>query len=244
MLRIQKEINNLKSYLNRTVNNKISKEIKINSALKFQKNNKDLLNKNIQNSINNIKESFWDLSDNVPKDKENIEILNRIYELIKELNHKDIEKNIDSIIEIEDEINKIKTIPDIKINLNLENVSGEIRNEILTDFNEAQKSFINGNYRSSIILCGRVLEICLHRKYFELTDIDILEKNPGIGLGTLIAKLQEKNIKFDPGVTQQIHLINQTRIHSVHIKKETFYPTRAQSQAILLLTQDILEKLF
>ena len=84
------------------------------------------------------------------------------------------------------------------------------------------------------------------RKLRKLTDRfeDILEKNPGIGLGTLIAKLQEKNIKFDPGVTQQIHLINQTRIHSVHIKKETFYPTKAQTQAILLLTQDILEKLF
>ncbi len=244
MLRIQKEINNLKSYLNRTVNNKISKEIKINSALKFQKNNKDLLNKNIQDSINNIRESFWDLSDNAPKDKENIEILNRIYELIRELSYKDIEKNINSIIEIEDEINKIKTIPDIKINLNLEDVPEEIRNEILTDFNEAQKSFISSNYRSSIILCGRVLEICLHRKYFELTDMGILEKKPGIDLGTLIAKLQEKNIKFDPGVTQQIHLINQTRIHSVHIKKEPFYPTRAQAQAIMLLTQDILEKLF
>jgi len=32
-------------------------------------------------------------------------------------------------------------------------------------------------------------------------------------LGKIIAKLDELNIKFDPGLTQQIHLINQARIY-------------------------------
>ena len=71
-----------------------------------------------------------------------------------------------------------------------------------------------------------------------------MEKSPGIGLGKMIAKLTEKDIKFDPGLTQQIHLINQIRISSVHKQKDVFYPTKQQTQATILYTIDILEKLF
>lgn len=240
---MQKEINILKNHLNKT-NKKSSKEIRINKAIKFNKNDQELLNNNIKNSITAIKNSFWLLTEGIQKNEENIKSLSRIYEQLKNLNQNNIEKIIDSIIEIEDELKRLKITQDFKIDINAKNIPLEIKEEIIIDFLEAQKSYSNGSYRSSIILCGRTLELALHRKYFELTNIDILEKNPGIGLGTLIAKLQEKNVKFDPGITQQIHLINQTRIHSVHIKKETFYPNKTQAQAIMLLTQDILEKLF
>ena len=57
-------------------------------------------------------------------------------------------------------------------------------------------------------------------------------------------KLSEKGMRFDPGVTQQIHLINQVRISSVHKKQDTFYPTSNQSQAMILFTIDTLQKLF
>ena len=94
------------------------------------------------------------------------------------------------------------------------------------------------------MLCGRLLEIALHRKYYEITGQDILEKNPGIGLGKIIAKLAEKDIKFEPGLTQQIHLINQLRVSSVHKQKDAFYPTKQQTHAMILYTLDVLEKLF
>ena len=84
----------------------------------------------------------------------------------------------------------------------------------------------------------------MHRKYFETTGKDILEKNPGIGLGNLIGKLSEKNVKFDPGLTHQIHLINQVRIFSVHKKKEAFYPNKDQANAMVLYTLDVLWKMF
>ena len=89
-----------------------------------------------------------------------------------------------------------------------------------------------------------MLEIALHRKYYELTKNDLLEKSPGIGLGNIIAKLKEKNITLDPALTNQIHLINQIRIFSVRKKKEAFYPSKQQTQATILYTLDILEKLF
>ncbi len=88
------------------------------------------------------------------------------------------------------------------------------------------------------------METALHRKYFDATGQDILEKNPGIGLGNLIAKLAEKGVQLDPGLTQQIHLINNIRVFSVHKKQRTFYPTKIQVEAIILYTLDALEKMF
>lgn len=124
------------------------------------------------------------------------------------------------------------------------NVPEEIRAELTADLKELQQCFQNDCLRSSIILCGRMLETALHRKYFDITQFDILEKNPGIGLGTLIAKLKEKGCELDPGLTQQIHLINQVRIFSVHKKQEAFTPSNPQTQAIILYTMDTLQKLF
>ncbi|MGM5487946.1 MAG: hypothetical protein ACQESG_03280 [Nanobdellota archaeon] len=120
----------------------------------------------------------------------------------------------------------------------------DIRDEVTMDIKELHKCFSSGCYRSVVVLCGRIIEVALHRKYFEVTGQDILEKNPGIGLGKLIAKLSEKNVAFDPGLTQQIHLINQVRVFSVHKKQEPFYPTESQSRAIMLFTLDVLEKMY
>lgn len=120
----------------------------------------------------------------------------------------------------------------------------DIMSEIVADIKELNSCFSAGCYRSCAIICGRILETALHRKYYEVTGFDILEKNPGIGLGKLVAKLSEKNVGLDPGLTQQIHLINQVRIFSVHKKQDAFYPTKMQAQAIVLYTIDILDKIF
>jgi len=63
-------------------------------------------------------------------------------------------------------------------------------------------------------------------------------------LGKIIAKLSEANVVLDPGLTQQIHLINQIRVFSVHKKKEIFKPSREQAEAMVLYTKDVLRKLF
>lgn len=123
-------------------------------------------------------------------------------------------------------------------------VPEEIADDVTADLEELEKGYAAGCYRSCIILCGRLLEHGLHRIYFEATGVDILEKNPGIGLGTLIAKLAEQNFQFEPGMSQQIHLINQIRIYSVHKKHNAFYPSKEQTHATILYTLDALNKLF
>jgi len=120
----------------------------------------------------------------------------------------------------------------------------EIKTHIMADINELEKCYNLGCYRSAIILCGRLLETALHRKYFEVTGNDALEKNPGIGLGKLVAKLNEQNVTFDPGLMNQVHLINQMRISSVHVKKDLYKPNQNQTQAAILYTLDVLHKMF
>ena len=65
-----------------------------------------------------------------------------------------------------------------------------------------------------------------------------------VGLGTLIAKLKDKGHEFDPGLANQIHLINQIRIHCVHKKTSILNPSKNQTKAIILYTVDVLNKFF
>jgi len=155
-------------------------------------------------------------------------------------------KNINSNIinELSDLSKSIKYIEKketIKIPLS---IPTEIYSEIEMDVNELNKCYTSACYRSCVIICGRIMEVALHRKYFEVTGNDLLEKSPGIGLGNLIAKMKDRNIEFDPGITQQIHLVNQVRIFSVHKKQQPFYPTKQQTYAMILYTMDIIGKIF
>lgn len=120
----------------------------------------------------------------------------------------------------------------------------DIRDEIGADMRELDMCMKNGCYRSAVILCGRIMETALHRKYYDATGNDLLEKAPGMGLGNLIARLSEKGVPLDPGLPNQIHIVNQLRIFSVHKKQVPFSPSKNQAEAIVLYTMDILEKLF
>ena len=131
-----------------------------------------------------------------------------------------------------------------ELKLNLPELPADIKDEAEADIKEMRRCYAAGCYRSAVVLCGRLIETALHRKYYDATGNDILEKSPGIGLGNLIAKLNEKGIELEPGVAQQVHLINQVRIFSVHKKQRAFYPSKAQANAIILFTLDTLEKLF
>ncbi|MBW2969420.1 DUF4145 domain-containing protein [Candidatus Woesearchaeota archaeon] len=132
----------------------------------------------------------------------------------------------------------------MRASVKLPKINSNVKDELHADVEEMHRCFNAGCYRSAIILCGRILETALHRKYFEVTSNDLLEKAPGIGLGNLISKLSDKKIDLDPGLGNQIHLINQVRIHSVHKKQKVFTPTKTQTRAIMLYTSDVLDKLF
>lgn len=170
--------------------------------------------------------------------------INNIFSDIQKNLFKFEERSFKEVCALLKEIKKI--IPKVleKKEINLPKLPEEIRDEVKANFDELTICFENKCYRSSLILCGKIIEIALHRKYFELTNKDLLEKSPDIGLGTILAKMRELGIIFDPGLPQQIHLINQLRVFSVHKKTQIFQPSKEQAQATLLYTLDILNKLF
>jgi hypothetical protein len=199
----------------------------------------------IRTQLSQLQDSIWGiikLGDNVPDARKNVL---RIVENIKALAKLYNQSKTRSMLALIEET--VPLIPRETTNLNISipsNLPPEIKEEVVADLQEMMRCYDSGCLRSAVILCGRILEIALQRKYYDATGIDILEKSPGIGLGKLIAKLTEKKVPLDPGLTQQIHLVNQVRVFSVHKKQSVFYPSKAQTQAIILYTTDILWKLF
>ncbi len=212
----------------------------------FKEKQKEYYIKAVENALQFVKSNALELNQLIKFDNRNAAGVNELLELMPELESKDInelKKVVNKMIKITEQMNFPKG--DLEKRFPAPNfIPLDIKEDIIADISELNKCFNAGCYRSVVVLCGRLLETALHRKYFETTGKDILEKNPGIGLGNLIGKLAEKNVKFDPGLTQQIHLINQVRVFSVHKKKEAFYPNKDQANAMVLYTLDVLGKMF
>ncbi len=200
----------------------------------------------LKSNLKLVKSDALSLPQLAKHDIRNQPYLNQILEIIPELENKNLqnlEKTVKKLLLISKQLVLPKIEPEKTFDIPT-NIPDQISSDIKADIEELNRCFNNQCYRSSIILCGRILETALHRKYYELTNNDLLEKSPGIGLGNVIAKLKDKNTQLDPAITNQIHLINQVRIFSVHKKKQAFYPTKQQTQATILYTLDILERLF
>lgn len=238
--------------LKEVVDSVISKKIDFNSKtleneFDFRKREREYYSKELESYIKKIESVLSESFVILPTKKiELTNISSKIKELKKIINSRNFTDAANLINEIYD------MSPSIKIadnNLPREEfifpyIPKDIFSETKATFDELVKCYQHNCYRSALILCGRILEISLHYKYFKITGQDLLEKSPDIGLGNLVLKFKEKDISIDPGVSNQIHLINQLRIASVHKKKQIFNPSKTQTQASILYTLDILKKLF
>jgi hypothetical protein len=218
-----------------------SKKEQIKKVFDYKTKEKEYYSKEIDYLFKKIKKNFSDLN---MKEKDILEVQRILAEVEKNLNPKNSTslKKVQTLLSnlLEFILESIK----IKSNFSLPNLPKEIESEIKSNFYELDVCFNSGCYRSVLILCGKILEIALHRKHFEVTGQDLLEKSPDLGLGNLVKKMNEKGIDIDPGLSNQIHLINQLRIYSVHKKSQSFNPSKDQAQATILYTLDSLKKLF
>lgn len=253
-MKFEKEVLRLKDILNQIETRSIdiqNMKYTSRSFLNFKELQADTSQRAMINSIDGLKRSQFELNLYVERNRINEAITVKINELVNKLGVLHSKKDVagmklcvENIISLLAKLDKPKEEKKTKPKINFSKLPGEIKDEIIADNKELEACFKSGCYRSAIVLCGRILETALHRKYFESTGMDILEKNPGIGLGNLIAKLAEKGVQLDPGLAQQIHLINNVRVFSVHKKQRTFYPTKIQAEAIILYTLDALERMF
>jgi hypothetical protein len=207
----------------------------------FNKSKDDYYRKAVKIALEQVKKRSSSLLGLVKENADNEVLVTKLRSLVGELDVSEQKKDV--IVKIMGIVPQIN-VPEVKKLKKAGFLPAEIKADVNADIDELNKAFNAGCYRSAAILCGRILEVALHRKYFEATGVDLLEKSPGIGLGKIVAKLSEKNITLDPGITQQIHLINNVRISSVHVKQQQFTPSKAQTEAMILYTLDILEKIF
>jgi hypothetical protein len=237
----------LKQVLSSADARKADVQADVNSKKKvydFKEGRKEYYKNTFTSALDDLDHSAAELNSLCDADASNPIFIQKISKLVEEIPASASKQEvIDRILDLAENIKEPEKHSFIT-KKNALNVPLDVKDDIFADIAELDNCFNAGCYRSVVILCGRLLETALHRKYFEVTGNDALEKNPGIGLGTLIAKLAEKNVAFDPGITNQIHLINQVRISSVHKKKEAFYPSEAQTRAMVLYTLDILDKIF
>ena len=250
LLDFKKSLNNLRNSLNNVISKKLSmKKQETKKLFDFRQNKEDYMRASLSNSMKELKSSAWALSGIYNIRKTNEQNIIKILELVIKTEQKYQMSNFEDMLSCLEDIAEITallksgTIKEDELNFDMPALPSSIEPDVMADIRELKRCFNAKCYRSSTILCGRILETALHRKYFEATNKDILETSPGIGLGNLIAKLNNK-VKFDPGIKDQIHLINKVRISSVHKKKEAFFPTKQQAYAIILYTLDILKKLF
>ncbi len=220
-----------------------------NEIIDYQAGKSKYLQTAISRAVVDLKKGVWDLVEVRSADPSNeiilLDILNKITTLRQSDPHNILSKKVsDMSVLVSNLVVPAVTQQTSSISFDIPSLPEGIMDDIMADMNEIRKCFDAGCYRSSVILCGRILEAALNRKYFEVSANDLLETSPGLGLGKIIAKLAEKGVKFDPGLTQQIHMVNQVRIYSVHQKKDAFYPSKGQTQAMILYTMDVLKKLF
>lgn len=236
---LRRNIQDLAVALDNLKSNNVSLDKPSKDALPtdFKRNQDDYFRNAVYTAIGFLEKDVQDLGIVPPENLQDVEQIKAgVVKLGLSKNVDELKLIVNHIAELASKIKVPKTNAPI--------LPGEIKSIVQADITEMQNCYQAGCYRSTVIICGRILEIALHRVYFDCTGNDLLEKSPGIGLGNLIAKLKDNNIELDPGLSNQIHLINQVRIHSVHHKKEVFLPSRQQAHAIMLYTMDVLGKLF
>lgn len=235
----KKEVNRLKDVYDDIIKFGVDISQPVMPSLDFNKSRHNLYVQSLETAVRNLHKA----SELLDVENEDEFTFQRIKAIISKLDTKEINELKLLVEELVRLANTLTLKEEEKVDLPL-SIPYEVYPEIEADVNEMQKCFNSCCFRSVVILCGRIIETALHRKYYEVTGNDMLEKSPGIGLGNLIAKMKEQNVEFDPGLTQQIHLINQVRIFSVHKKQQPFCPSKGQAQAVMLYTMDVLQKIF
>lgn len=220
-----------------------------NEIQNFEAGRAKYLKNTVGTTIKLLKKDSWNLVELGRSNKDNRYTVLQILQLVGKLKkHMDYGRLRELISEISGLTDSLTPTTETKEEgpqfIEIPEMPEAIEGAVAADLNEIRKCFEAKAYRSCVVLCGRVLETALLRKYYELTGKDLLETSPGIGLGKVVGKLNEENVELDPGLKQQIHLINQVRIFSVHSKKDEFYPSKGQAQAMILYTLDVLRKIF
>jgi len=143
-------------------------------SLDFHKSRMSLVVQGFDGNCDNLRSLVRGLE---VEDGEEI-LLEQIKGVVRKLDTKDTKEVGNLISMLKGLMAKVhlKEIPKLAIP---QRIPADIHDEIGADLDEISRCMHAACYRSVVILCGRVIEVVLHRKYYEATNNDLLEKSPG-----------------------------------------------------------------
>lgn len=140
------------------------------------------------------------------------------------------------------EISGSMPIEQIMFLVDLSGVPQEIREELKLDLEEMQIGYNAGAIRSTLGMCGRVLELVLARRYFEARGIDPITQKWHLGL--LIRKCFEDHVITDEAIGDICNLINRSRIGSVHSVSRLYKPSQDEAKPVVEFTINLVKTFF
>ncbi len=134
---------------------------------------------------------------------------------------------------------------EFSINWDLLSISkSDVKEDIKRTYKEVVQLFLRGFYVSSIIMCGKVMEICMHQVYFDEKKESLFKINSRIGLGQSFKELVKIGYTFPPETWSVLTLIKEYRNANVHKRVEDNEPTRLETKVVVLLSKKIVLELF
>ncbi len=197
----------------------------------------------IKEELSKMRELFKD-TDSILENIEDLSfIIDTFISEINQISRQSIEDNIRSFRSVLANLKGfLKTDDGFKFDIDLDKVPVEIKDEFILDIEEARKCFSSEAYRGTLAFCGRALELVLSKKYFDKTGKDPIEEN--WMLGTLIGKCSQVGILSDkPSLGHFCNIINDTRISSIHHKKNIYNPERDETLSLVGISNALIKKL-
>lgn len=166
-----------------------------------------------------------------------------------------IASQIDHLANLFSSFQGLLPIATIELEVNVKEVvkkvPSAIRYEVKRDFEEIAKCYGAFAYRAVLAFCGRILEVCLTKSYYDRqrrrhrTVVEITRAIADKPLGAVIAECKRVGLVSNiPGLEDHATLINRVRVSSVHYKKSNYEPDINDAKGTVSFTIAALNKLF
>jgi hypothetical protein len=118
-------------------------------------------------------------------------------------------------------------------------IGPEYREDAAESIRELRRCFQEQCYLSTLVMAGRLLEVCLRQR---CRDASVVTQDDW-SVGTLMKRLDEQGLSPDPTLHNVANVINRFRIVSAHARGEV-YPSEDQVRMVIHAAVDLLVKTF
>ncbi len=130
----------------------------------------------VKTALAQVSTAAWSLAQSSRgQERAVVDILRLMLDLEERISDRDAVLHLVEQIKRRAEKLRVQSSRPIPLDVRAPRLPPEIDATITADLDEIRRCFASGCYRSVTILCGRVLEAALHRRYYDVTGIDVLE---------------------------------------------------------------------